>query len=396
MTRMLSYLLLIGLGFSQACVDAAEPDLKLNARLLVVSAVITDLATSQPVTLSWSTSRPDSLNVNTPVVRATVTVVENGTTPINLRESPTELGAYLLPVGFRGKVGNTYQLRFSTEEGAQYESAVETLAASPPITRAYDTFNPTGQKETADALATPTNDVFVDFKDPAEQRNFYLWRWRLYELQDWCATCVQGRYVLKDIGPVGAGPIDVIGCVADKTLPFSNQFDYACLGTCWDIFYSSAINTLSDVYTNGTEQKGYKVASIPIYQREPALVTIEQLSISANAYRYYRLIADQTQNSGTLADSPPAPLAGNVRNLANPLENVVGYFLAASVSTCYHKMQRDNVPPGNFRGLFYAQYRRQPNVDVSPGAVFVGQGLPSALCIDGRNRTPNLPPGWNQ
>jgi hypothetical protein len=188
----------------------------------------------------------------------------------------------------------------------------------------------------------------------------------------------------------------VIGCVADKSLPYQNKFDYACLGTCWDIFYSNTIDVMADLYTNGTAQVGHKVASIPIYQREPALVTIEQLALSANAYRYYRLVAEQSQNTGTLADSPPAPLSGNVRNPADPSENVVGYFSAASVSTFYYKINRNNVPQGNFKGLFVAQNGRQPNVDVVPGSVFIGNGLPSALCLPGRNRTNALPPGWNQ
>ena len=393
--RFISYLLLLGISLSQACVDTFDPKLALNANLIVVNGIITDLAGPQQITLNRSLSRADSANKITPITRAAVSVLVNGV-PLTLTEASTEPGTYQFPAGFRGNVGNTYRLQFRTAEGVSYESTAELMTASPPITKAYDVFNPTGQKTTADALPTPTNDVFIDFNDPTGQRNFYLWRWRLYELQDWCATCVQGRYIIKDIGPVGSGPIDVIGCVADKSLPYQNKFDYACLGTCWDIFYSNTIDVMADLYTNGTAQVGHKVASIPIYQREPALVTIEQLALSANAYRYYRLVAEQSQNTGTLADSPPAPLSGNVRNPADPSENVVGYFSAAAVSTFYYKINRNNVPQGNFKGLFFAQNGRQPNVDVVPGSVFIGNGLPSALCLPGRNRTNALPPGWNQ
>ncbi|MEZ0541497.1 DUF4249 domain-containing protein [Fibrella arboris] len=393
-SRFLGYLLLLGVSLSQACVDAFDPELSLSANVLVVNGLITDLPGPQQLMLSRSRSRSDSASSTTPVTRATVTVLVNGK-PLPLTEASTEPGTYQFPAGFRGQTGTTYQLQFRTAEGVSYESSAEVMTASPPITRVYDTFNPTGLKTTADALPTPTNDVFLDFTDPADQRNFYLWRWRLYELQSWCATCVQGRYVVKDIGDVGSGPVDVIGCVADKALPYQNKFDYACLGFCWDIFYSSTIDVMADLYTNGTAQVGHKVASVPIYQRDPALITIEQLAISANAYRYYRLIADQSQNTGTLADSPPAPLAGNVHNLAAPNENVVGYFTAASVSTYNYKMNRKNVTSGSFKGLFFAQNGRQPNVDVSPGGVY-GAGLPSAMCVPNRYRTADLPPGWNQ
>lgn len=394
-TRLLSYFVLLSVCLSQGCVDAFDPKLALNADLVVVSAIITDQAGPQLVSLSRSRSRADSANVTTPISRATVTVLVNKT-PVVLAETATDPGTYQFPTGFRGKVGDTYQLQFQTPEGVSYASSVETMAAASPVARAYSVFNPTGIKVTADAVSTPTNDVFIDFTDPADQRNFYFWRWRLHELQDWCATCTQGRYLIKDIGPVGSGPIDIIGCVSDKKLSPQNKFDYDCRGTCWEIFYSNTINIMSDIYTNGTPQTRYKVATIPIYQREPALVTVEQLSISANAYRYYRLVAEQSQKTGTLADSPPAPLAGNVRNQADPTENVVGYFSAAGMSTAYHKMSRNDVPAGNFRGLFFAQNGRKPNVDVAHGTVFIGQGIPSALCVPGQNRTNKLPPGWNQ
>ena len=393
--RFLGYLLLLGVGLSQACVDTYDPTLALNARLVVVNAIITDQAGPQTITLSRSLSRADSINVVTPIARAVVTVLVNGATPLNLTESPTEPGTYQFPAGFRGQTGNTYQLQFRTVEGVSYASSVEAMAAVPRIKKAYNVFNPTGLKPTADALPTPTNDVYIDYDDPGGQQNFYLWRWRLYEVQGWCATCTQGRYVINDIGPVGTGPIDVIGCVTDKSLPYLNKYDYDCRGACWDIFYSTTVDALADVYTDGTAQVGHKVASVPIYQREPALLAIEQLSLSANAYRYYRLVADQTQNSGTLADSPPAPLAGNVRNLADPTEHVVGYFSAAAVALYPHKINRDNVEEEAVKGLFFFQNNRKPNVDTSP-PVFYGQGLPSALCLPSRTRTRDLPPGWNQ
>lgn len=268
------------------------------------------------------------------------------------------------------------------------------MAAVPAVAKAYDQFTLRGPRQTADGTPIPANDVYIDFTDPGETRNFYLWRWRLYELQSWCATCKQGRYIVRDLGPVGSGPIEVIGCVPDPSLAISNLFDYACRGTCWDIFYSSDINVFSDIYANGQNQVGRKIASIPIYQRDPALIVIEQLSISADAYRYYKLFADQVQNTGTLADAPPAPIAGNVKNLANPTENVVGYFSASSVAVNRYKMDRKNATTGSYQGLFVAQNGRKPNVEVLSGQF--GVGVPSAVCVPGRYRTDQLPPGWNQ
>ncbi len=152
----------------------------------------------------------------------------------------------------------------------------------------------------------------------------------------------------------------------------------------------------SDVYTNGQLQTGHKVASIPIYQRDPALIVVEQLSITANAYRYYNLFAAQVQNTGTLADSPPAPLAGNVKNLANATENVVGYFSAASVAVSRHKITRQEVTTGIFQGLFFAVNGRMPRLEsAQPGGSPFEKGASAAICVSSRTRTDQLPPGWN-
>ncbi len=382
-------------GFQQ-CIDAYDPTLALNANLVVVSSIITNLNETQTVSLSRSRSSTDSANVSTPIQRASVTILVNGTTPISLLE--TQPGVYSCPADFRGKAGNTYQLRFRTQEGASYESSVETMVSAPAILKTYDQFNPQGPKKTANGLNIPANDVYIDFQDPAGERNFYLWRWRLYEQQTWCATCQQGRYVVVDVGPVGSGPLNVIGCVRDTTLSSFQLLDYPCRGLCWDIFYNTDVDIFSDVYTNGQAQIGHKIASIPIYQRDPALIAVEQLSLSANAYRYYKLFADQVQNTGTLADSPPAPISGNIKNMTNTQENIVGYFSAASVAVSNHKIKRQDVTSGMFEGLFYAINGREPRLESSfPGNPSpFGTSSASSVCVPGRTRTDQLPPGWNE
>lgn len=389
------YILLGMVVVLQGCIEAYDPTLSLNANLIIVSGIVTDLAEPQTISLSRSRSSSDSASVSTPIQGASVVVVVNGTEQIRLLEK--QPGIYNFPDGFQGKVGSTYQLRFQTPDGTTYESSTETMVSVPSIAKTYDQFNPEGPKKNANGLAVPANDVYVDLQDPGGERNFYLWRWRLYETQVWCASCQQGRYVAVDIGPVGSGPINVLGCVRDTTLSTFNMFDYPCRGLCWDIFYSTDIDVFSDVYSNGQLQIGHKVASVPIYQRDPALIVVELLSLSPNAYRYYKLFADQTQNTGTLADSPPAPIVGNIRNLSNSAENVVGYFSAASVSVSRHKIGRQDVTTGIFQGLFYATNGRYPNLESSlPGnpSPFGGAST-SSICVPSRNRTDQLPPGWN-
>ena len=55
---------------------------------------------------------------------------------------------------------------------------------------------------------------------------------------------------------------------------------------------------------------------------------IRQISVSAEAYRFLRLVKQQTEISGSVFDPPPASIRGNMISLDNPDEVVLGYFMA--------------------------------------------------------------------
>ncbi len=385
--------LLVWIPLLYGCVKSFDANLSLNLNILVVNGIITDQTKTQTISLSRSVSRnrADSTTISQPVTKASVTVIVDSTTRLLLVE--TSPGVYQLPTGFRGQVGHTYQLRFQTADGASYASSVETMVAVPPISRAYGQPH-SGVVAIGDTSSAAT-DVFVDYQDPPSTGNFYLWRWRDYEVQTYCASCKQGRYVVRDVGPVGSGPLEVLGCVTDTSIRSYVYYDYPCRGQCWDIFYSTNLDIFSDLYTNGKLQVGHLVATIPAYQPQPALIVVEQLSLSANAYRYYKILADQTQTNGTLADSPPAPTIGNVKNITNADESVAGYFSAASVSAMSYKFNRQGLGVTKYIGLFRAETNRFPNLEDGRTSAILGNGIPSAICIPSRTRTDQLPPGWN-
>lgn len=381
----------IAIGFLilfSGCVNTYDPKLHLNEDLVVVTGIITDQKALQTITLNRAHSNADS-SVSIPILQANVEILIDG---VSQRLLETQPGTYSLPVGFQGKVGSTYQLRFRTAEGESYQSSAEKMAAVPPILKAYDL--PHSKLVAVSDTSVPATDIFIDYNDPLSQTNFYFWRWKEYETQNFCASCRQGRYSIRDIGPVGSGPLEVLGCVVDPKIQSYVYFDYLCRSLCWDIFYSSTFNVSADIYTNGKPQVGHLVATIPAYQVNPALIVIEQLSISADAYRYYTLFADQVQNNGTLADSPPAPLAGNVVNVSNPKENVVGYFSAASVAEYTYKFTRQNLNLSQYIGLFRAEMNRPPRLEEGRADPIFGSQTPSALCIPSLTRTDQVPTGW--
>jgi hypothetical protein len=321
-----------------------------------------------------------------PVSNADVKLILNEKETIQLQE--VDAGYYYLPTTFRAKVGDRYQLRFRTaENGKTYESTVEQMVAVAPITNIYDEFNPIGVRRfgsAGDRIAS--SDVYIDFTDVANSKNFYRWRWQLWEPQKYCETCKQGRYNLYETENGETGD-----CYRDLTLPGNNEYDYTCGSLCWDIFYSSDINIFSDIYTDGQLQKNKLAAQIPLYQSNQCLVSIQQMSLTPNAYRYFKLIQDQSVNTGTLADTPPAPIKSNVVNTKDSKELILGYFSVSSVSEKRHMITRKNTTGGRLNGLFTSITNRLPQPEDASG----DRGdIPLAICKSSRTRTPIRPAGW--
>ncbi len=53
---------------------------------------------------------------------------------------------------------------------------------------------------------------------------------------------------------------------------------------------------------------------------------VRQLSISRDAYEYWRRVGEVVNNTGSVFDTPPAPIKGNLYNVNDENEVVLGYF----------------------------------------------------------------------
>ncbi|GAA0879924.1 hypothetical protein GCM10009119_28930 [Algoriphagus jejuensis] len=53
---------------------------------------------------------------------------------------------------------------------------------------------------------------------------------------------------------------------------------------------------------------------------------VRQLSISKDAYEYWRRVREIVNNTGSVFDTPPAPIKGNMYSVNDPDEVVLGYF----------------------------------------------------------------------
>ncbi|MBN8826200.1 MULTISPECIES: DUF4249 domain-containing protein [unclassified Spirosoma] len=395
--RAASLVLLVGLTtliLPTACVDLLETPLTQRVNVIVVDGTLTNLNEDQKIHINRAKS--DSLTGrfgSLPITKARVEVVVDSAQVLVFTETDTA-GAYRSPAGFRAQPGHAYQLRFTLSDGTQYRSTTEVMVPVPAIDRVHTKFNPASLPAIlGDGTLNQyrgAHEVTIDFQDPVEAHNYYRWDWLLWEKQDWCRTCINNEYViaLLDRDP----PILIEDCYGQKVDNGYFVSDYQCRTQCWEILRNYTTNVFDDVYSNGGQILGRSVAQIPFYQQNGCLVQLRQSSLTKAAYQYYRTVEEQTQNNGGVATTPPTGLVGNIRNVANGHERVIGYFTASSVAVALDWIDRKDAT-GRPPGLFIALNNRPPSQPFNTGG-FGSKDYPTATCVPSDGRTPNKPVGW--
>lgn len=369
-------LLFIAIGlWVCSCVEPFNLNIESVLRILTVDATLTDTSEEQSIKLTESVNSNGSA-YSLPLLKATVEVLVNGTEKVTLTEKGE--GVYVLPSSFQLKPKTTYKLLFSKADGTKYESSEDQVTTVPEIIGVHDEFKVEGIEKGTNYF-DPANYVYLDTQDPANDKNNYLWSWKLFERQSVCATCYNGRYFLN---PVPAR------CREERA--FTGQmFDYFCPGDCWEILKNQDLDVFSDIYSNGNPINNHLIAKIPYFNEKGALIEIKQQSISPEAYRYFKLLADQVQNNGSLVDTPPAAIIGNIKNTQKSDEAIAGFFMVTSVRTVTYWIDRKGALGLNLRPVSLIGHPVTPepmgNDTTRP---------PFAQCTQTLTRTPNKPNGW--
>jgi len=357
-----------------SCVEPFNLNIKSDLRLLTIDATLTDSNEEQIISITESVNSSGKV-VAFPVLKVSAELEINQTTRISFIEKG--LGKYALPTTFRAKAGNTYKLLFKKSDGSAYESSIDKMFSVPEIINVHDKFVYNGIDKSFGF--EHANYVYLDTKDPVEEKNSYVWSWQLWERQNVCFTCEGGRYFDT---PRPAG------CKIERGYE-GITYDYYCEGNCWEMFFSQELNVFTDVYTNGNPINNRLIAKIPFYNSSGALIEIKQQSVSPNAFQYLKLLAEQVQNNGSLVDTPPAALIGNIKNITNPKEIVAGFFMVTGVR--YIKYWIDRKDP--IAQKLTPTGLREQSIREEPLSNIAGRP-PLTPCILSQTRTPFKPKGW--
>ncbi|MEP2773222.1 MAG: DUF4249 domain-containing protein [Fulvivirga sp.] len=224
-------------------------------------------------------------------------------------------GSYISDQAFAGTIGESYKLVINLE-GKTYESSIEEMPKTAEIDSIKAKYEIKSiQDETGDLVNKPLISILIDVKLSDEQ-DYYM---RL----DWEAT-----YKAKTPNQ-GLG---VCWTEAGREPPDNLDPDKICYV---NENSTSFLNVLTSDGIDRLTIKDYEAYSVSPNKRIQFMYSpkIYLYSMAKSSYDFWNAVKNQVENTGSLFDAPPTPIGGNIFNMENVNERVLGIFEVASVNS---------------------------------------------------------------
>jgi len=281
---------------AQSCIKKVDVQTRNAAPILVVEGSITTDTVPYTVKLTYSGIVSSIEHIPDELIEknATVTISDDLGKATKLVYKGVGLYETTDPA-YIGQVGRTYQLTVVLQNGKKYISSPEKIKAAVPVAKVNAAF-----VYKFDFNYPAYLNISVDTKDPAQEENYY--RWTYYS------------WVVRQTKGVSCG----LGCI---------MYEY-----CFQKHIDTTVHLLSDAAINGNEIRNQAVGRCYIYTYGNPLIDISQISLSREAYQFWRSYEDQQTRTGSILDPLPASIKGNVHNAADSNDIALGYFSASSVT----------------------------------------------------------------
>lgn len=208
-----------------------------------------------------------------------------------------------------------YRLHITTREGKKYISDFVLCKNSPPIDLVSFKFNEGNVQ------------VFVNTHDPQNKTIFYRWEY----VETWEFHSQYYSTLIYDPD---------IKTVVDRTMPV-----YVCYrsNNSDKIFLGSSEKLREDVIHEAP------LMLIPNHDRKISVLYsafVTQYALDSAGYNYWNAMKGNTEEVGSIFGSQPNQTHGNIHNIADSSELVVGYVGAGSVQQKRIFISNSEMPPG--------------------------------------------------
>ena len=303
--------------FLSSCIEPIKFNIDRQGGQLVVDGSISNEGGLQRIKLSTTTG---SDRIPTPVTGAQVKIFDDMGLSEDYVTDFVDPGTYiLLGHTIQGTIERTYYIEIVLFDGRTYRSVPEKIRPQPGEMEAisYDFSEKQEVNEYAVILENTFIDVFIDVDlNEVSEEPFFL-RWDVEEV-----------FLLSP---------------TDFPDPFA-----AVPPPCYVYVYPSAtdLNLFDGSKSNATYLDEVQVASQKLDYgfREKHYFSVYQKSLGREAFEYWKKVDQLLSNAGNVFDTPPAPIPGNIYNINNPEEEVLGYFEAVSSSVIRFNTYRSDIP----------------------------------------------------
>ncbi len=328
------YFLLFVVLLIDSCVDRIDYNAADAATQLVVDGSISD--TPGPYTIKLSRTRKILDFTSTKTVSASKVVISDN---VGNSEVLTEIyeGTFQTsPAGIQGVMGREYTLRVETRDGNVYESSPEKITPAGSVDNIYTTF-----EKYQPLSGTPKYQfrVFANTTGDPATDNYYRWKFTgtyKVETHPEMRTVTAGEARIPD-PPACSG--------YTKTL---EQVGPCTCCTCW----ANLINTvpvISDTQlVSGGKFTNIEVGLVPVEYWtffEKMQIQVEQISLSAAAYSYWKTVAEQKAGGSSLFQPAIGKAVSNM-SVKTGTGGVQGLFSAYSSSKKIIFLYPSDIPVG--------------------------------------------------
>ena len=334
------------------CIKPFDPQIEeMEESYLVVDGSI-DISTGKGNIILTRTQSLDVVNRITYEVGASVWLeTEDGKT---IPFIETEEGVYTSNLPGLDKEDVT-RLNINTIDNEVYQSDFVPVKISPEI----------------DSISWKADDeglkFFVNTHDPTNNTRYY--RWEYIETAEY-----NSRFLSKYIYNANSGEIER----RDQ----ENQNIYLCWrnDTSTTIFLGNSSKFEEDLII-GKEIRTIEPDSWK--HRFKYSILARQFALTKEEYDYWQNIKQSTENIGSLFDTQPSNIGGNIRSITNPERPVIGFFSLGSSTEKRIIIHSNELPPNwNNKGYFIPNYCTESDSEGVGVEEFYAELIETALIID--------------
>ena len=305
------------------CVDPYTPDIEGYGNLLIVDGLITNNKGPYQVKLARSFAFDEYFQKN--VDEANVKVIDNLSNGYLFEEIAS--GVYQnIDTSFRGVIGNAYKLSIITEDGQEYESEFQELRSAAVIDSIYYQYKPSPDGNTKGIQ------VCINLHDPENNSWYYGWTYS----ETW-----EFRVPYVKLRSKGAFHVCYKSNTSNELIVGTSENNQRDQLKDHPVYYIS--------YDNNRLR--YKYSTL-----------IQQYTISENIYKCLSELKKINEAGGSLFDETPSALRGNVYNISDEKEIVLGVFQVSGVSEKRIFIEHEDLPE---KGIIPRGFEFCENVIVS-------------------------------